>query len=337
MTRNPYYSGPASDHFDGTRFFNPGQPSTDRSFKDLWRWRKETRAEWPEHVPVVPAMPEKRVAGCRATMIGHASVLIQVGGLNLLTDPVWSERASPVSFAGPKRVTQPGIRFGDLPPIDVVLLSHNHYDHCDLKTLKRLVDRHDPLIVTPLGNDRLLARTLPASNIVAGDWGDTIDLPAAEPGASPAGSVAIVPAQHWSRRGIRDTRMCLWCGFVLKIAGRSIYFAGDSGYGDGKIFREIREAHGSPDLALIPIGAYDPRWFMAPQHMNPEEAVKVFQDVGASRAVAIHWGTIQLTNEPRDEPAALLRRALADRQLDESAFIAAKPGEIVEIDPRESV
>ena len=336
MTKNPYYSGPVSDHFDGTRFFNPGHRSPDKSFRDILRWRFGSKpATWPEAVHVKPAVPEPRVEGCRVTMVGHASTLIQIAGLNVLTDPVWSDRVSPVSFAGPKRVTAPGIRFDDLPPIDLVLLSHNHYDHCDLATLKRLHERHRPKVITTLGTDTLLARAVAGMDVVAGDWGDTfavggrvVDTARGEPPET--ASIAIVPAQHWSRRGFSDTRMTLWCGFVLKAGGMTVYFAGDSGYGDGAIFRDIGARHGPPDLALIPIGAYAPRWFMKHQHMNPEEAVRVFQDVGAKQAVAIHWGTVQLTDEPRDEPANGLLQSVSERGLDPDRFRALACGEWLE-------
>ena len=273
-------------------------------------------------------------------MVGHASVLIQIAGLNVLTDPVWSERVSPVSFLGPKRVTAPGIRFEDLPPIDLVLLSHSHYDHCDLATLSRLSKRFGPRIVAPLGLDVLLRRRIHDVDVVTGDWGDEIALPApatASSGTDRGGEarIAIVPAQHWSRRSWSDTRMTLWCGFVLKAGGRSVYFAGDSGYGDGRIFRAVRERHGAPDLALIPIGAYAPRWFMEHQHMNPEEAVRVFEDVGAGHAVAIHWGTVQLTDEPRGEPVERLAEAAERISLPARRFVALTPGECLQL-PKET-
>ncbi|MCE7030412.1 MBL fold metallo-hydrolase [Jiella avicenniae] len=339
MAKNPYHSGPVTDHFDGTRFHNLGQRAPDRSFRDLLKWQfAGERAKWPDHVPVEPAIPEPRVDGLRVTMVGHASVLIQVAGLAVLTDPVWSERVSPFTFAGPKRVAEPGIRFEDLPPIDLVLLSHNHYDHCDVATLRRLHEHHRPQVVTALGNDVLLKRAIADIDVVAGDWGDEIavgERPGVGEGNGRAGggpaSVAIVPANHWSRRGFGDTRQCLWCGFVLKAGGWTVYFAGDSGYGGGEIFRAIGERYGAPDLALIPIGAYAPRWFMEPQHMNPEEAVRTFADVGARQAVAIHWGTVQLTDEPFDEPAHLLGRSLSEAGISSERFRPLAPGESLHV------
>jgi len=317
---NRYYSGPPSDHFDGLRFFNPHHPDTDRGFRDLLRWKlKERAARWPRSVPVQQAIPDARVAGLRATIVGHASVLIQGGGLNVLTDPVWSERASPLPFAGPRRVWAPGIAFEALPQIDAVLLSHNHYDHMDLGTLRRLNLRHRPLVVTTLGNDAILRRAIPELRVVAVDWWDRIDI-------GNGGEVAIVPAYHWSARTGRDRRMALWSGFMLSTAGGRAHFAGDTGYGDGRIFREVRRRIGRPDLALIPIGAYAPRWFMSAQHTDPSEAVQVLEDLEASRAVGIHWGVFQLTDERREEPPELLLEALARRRIAEDVFPAGEPG-----------
>jgi L-ascorbate metabolism protein UlaG (beta-lactamase superfamily) len=317
---NPYYSGPPSDHFDGLRFFNPDGVDTDRSIRDVLRWKlKETAAPWPRSVPVHQTVPDASVPGLRVTVVGHASVLIQADGLNVLTDPIWSARASPISFAGPRRVWAPGIAFEALPKIDVVLLSHNHYDHLDLATLRRLHVSHNPLIVTPLGNDVILRRAIPGVRAVAGDWWDRINI-----GKNAA--VTIVPTYHWSSRTGRDRRMALWSGFMLSTDAGHTYFSGDTGYGSGRIFRDIRQRIGRPDLALIPIGAYAPRWFMCAQHTDPNEAVQILEDLEAARAVGIHWGVFRLTDEPRDEPPELLLKALARRGIAESLFPAGVPG-----------
>lgn len=322
---NRYYRGPSSDHFDGLHFFNPGHPNTDRSLGDLLRWRlKEKAARWPDSVAGKQAVPDERVAGLRITTVGHASVLIQAGSLNVLTDPVWSERASPVRFAGPRRVTAPGIAFGDLPPIDAVLLSHNHYDHLDMATLCRLHKAHEPLIVTSLGNDTILRRAIPGARIATGDWWDSVAI-------SDEASATLVPAYHWSARGLGDRRMALWCGFMCHTPAGVVYFAGDTAYGSGNNFREIRRRIGSPDIALIPIGAYAPRWFMCDQHVNPEEAVRIMEGVGARQSIGIHWGTFQLTDEAREEPIALLREALRHRNLDQRRFVPAEPGDVIEV------
>jgi len=291
MPTNPYYTGPVTDHFDGLRFHNlRDEPETDRSFGEILRWKRNVPDNpWPKTMDVKRVMPDRQVDGLRVTMVGHATVLIQIAGINIVTDPVWSDRASPLSFAGPKRICAPGIAMDDLPAIDVVLLSHNHYDHLDIATLKALQARDNPLIVTPLGNDRIVHRRIPNARVAKGDWGDAIDV-------GHGMKVHVVPALHWSSRGPRDRRMALWSGFVVEAADRLIYFAGDTGYGTGGIFRRIRAQFGPVDLAIIPIGAYDPRWFMAAQHTDPEEAIQIMLDLDARAAVGMHWGTFKLTD-----------------------------------------
>ena len=322
---NPYYTGPVTDHFDGTRFFNPGQPDTDRALSDVLRWKlRSTPARWPRSVPVRPAVPEARVAGLRVTMVGHATLLIQAAGLNILTDPVWSDRASPFSLVGPKRVTTPGIAFEHLPPIDTILLSHNHYDHLDVATLRRLQAAHRPLLVAPLGNEAIVKAALPEMRVASADWGDRIDLGAGV-------HTHLAPALHWSARGTRDRRMALWAGHMIGTPAGSVWFVGDTGYGDGAIFRAIRAAHGAPEVALIPIGAYEPRWFMAAQHVNPQEAVRIFRDVGARQALGIHWGVFQLTDEARNAPPAALAAALAADGIAADRFVAAEPGHVLDL------
>lgn len=327
MPRNRYYSGPVSNHFDGTRFYSPNlhsgdSPATDRTLREVLRWKREgNRADWPPQVAVTPATPPARSDPPRLTMVGHATVLIQVAGLNLLTDPVWSNRASPLRFVGPKRVTAPGIAFDDLPKIDAVLLSHNHYDHLDLSTLKRIEARDRPHMVMPLGTDATVRKGVRRARITCGDWHDRIAL-------SEDVSVSLTPSNHWSSRGLRDRRMALWCGFWIHTPAAQIWFAGDTGYGDGTIFHDLRARHGAPAIALIPIGAYAPRWFMGNQHVAPEESVRIFNDIGARQALGFHWGTFQLTDEPREEPKELLEAALRTAGIAPERFTAFAPGDV---------
>src|SRR5215470_10653062 len=256
-----YYDGPASDHFDGTRFFDV-HGSQPRSVIDLIRWRLTgTRASWPERSPSPYAdRPPAEVndKSWRISFVGHASVLLQTAGLNLLIDPVWSERVSPVSFAGPRRVNDPGIAFDALPPIDAVLVSHCHYDHLDLRTLSRLAAVHRPRVITPLGNDTIMRDYDVAIAAAPHDWGDRVTLPG-------GAAVTLVPVQHWSARGVTDRNKALWAGFVIETAAGRIFHVGDSGYGSGHHFRSARERHGPFRLAILPIGAYEPRWFMRDQ------------------------------------------------------------------------
>ena len=324
--RNRYFGGPPSDHFDGVRFFNPGQVQPDRTLIDVLRWQAAGgRARWPKSVEVAQTVPAQRCDDLRVTMVGHATTLVQFRNLNILTDPLWSERASPLPFAGPRRVTAPGVALERLPPIDLILLSHNHYDHLDLTTLRKLHAAHAPLIITPLGNDRIIRSGVPYARVWTGDWHESLDLGGAV-------GVTIVPANHWSARGTRDRRMALWSGFILKQREVSLYFAGDTGYCGGSVFRDLRARYGDQRFALLPIGAYEPRWFMAPQHVNPAEAVQIMKDVGARRSLGIHWGTFRLTNESRDAPKAALSAALAEEGIPASSFQAMEPGDVHDLE-----
>jgi L-ascorbate metabolism protein UlaG (beta-lactamase superfamily) len=307
---------PLSDHFNGKTFFNPGGPSG-RGLGDLLRWKMRGHpVPWPSKVPVVPqpVPPAPSSDGVVATWVGHSTFVLRTATTVILTDPIFSARASPLSWMGPKRVAEPGVAFGAVPRVDLVLLSHDHYDHCDLPTLRRLARRDDPLVVAPLGHRALLAGA-GFSRIAELDWWQGR---ACGPGAD----VTLVPARHWCRRSPFSTDRRLWGGFMLRCGGRLVYFAGDSGYQEG-LFAEIGRRCGAPDLALIPIGAYEPRWFMSDAHMNPAEAVRVHREVGARRSLAMHWGTFQLTDEGREDPVRGLEAARGEAD----NFAALAPGE----------
>ena len=319
---NPYYQGPVSDHFDGVRFFSPIQPK-DKTLKELLRWRREGgKTPWPRSFPSpFRDRPPAEVSGLRTTLIGHASFLVQAAGLNILIDPVFAERASPLPFSGPKRVNPPGIAFEDLPPVHAVLITHNHYDHLDLPALGRLWATHRPRLVAPLGNDAIIRARHPDMSVETRDWGESVDL-------GHGVTAHLEPSYHWSARGVNDRRMALWCAYVLTTPSGTVYHIGDTGYGDGKIFGQVRERFGAPRVAHLPIGAYEPRWFMKPQHMNPEEAVRVLLDTGAEQALGHHWGTFCLTDEGVDEPPRALAAALREAGVPEERFRPLRPGEV---------
>jgi len=328
-SRMKTYDGPVSDHFDGEHFFDPdGVPP--RSLAEVLRWQfgsDRQRAPWPEWAPSPYAdTPPPRVDGdkVRLCFVGHASWLIQTAGLNILVDPVWSDRASPVSFAGPKRHNDPGIAFDALPKIDVVLVSHGHYDHLDLATLSKLSAKFAPRVVTPLGNDGVMRSTNAAIKAEAFDWHDRVEL-----GSGVAAT--LVPTRHWTARGLFDRNRALWASFVLETPAGKIYIVCDSGYGDGKHFRRVAEKHGPLRLAILPIGAYEPRWFMKDQHMNPADAVKALADCGAQQALANHHGTFHLTDEAIDAPVTALGEALDEAKVAREKFVALKPGQVFEV------
>lgn len=304
--------GPVSDHFDGKRFVN--QVYRKRSLAEFLRWQLTRRpAPWPEWIESEPGPPPPRRVGAGelyVTFVSHATVLVQMDGVNVLTDPHWSRRASPVSWAGPTRVRAPGIRFEDLPPIDAVLVSHDHYDHMDLPTLRRLAGAHGPQVVVPLGNRaRLEAAGIPRVQEL--DWWEGVRL-------APGVRAFLVPAQHFSSRGPLDRNATLWGGFVIDGPSGRVYIAGDTGYGPH--FEQIRERFAPIRLAVLPIGAYEPRWFMAYAHVDPEEAVRAHQVLGAKTSLAVHFGTFQLTDEPIAEPLERLGAALEAAGVPRSRF-----------------
>ena len=320
-----HYHGPKSDHFDGRHFFNPdGEQGTGGAqHEGAVRYLDDAlfhpRDAWPLSVPVTRGVPPLSVTGgaMLVTWIGHSTVLVQADGLNILTDPVWVARASPVQFAGPRRVRVPGVRFRDLPKIDLVLISHDHYDHMDMKTLGRLWARDRPAIVTGLGNDiRLAGENIPA---IARDWGQSVVV-------RPGITVTLDRVHHWSARSERDRDDTLWTGFTVTLPGGNLYFAGDTGPGDMRWALPVA-AQGPVRLALLPIGAIHAVGPATGNHIGPIEAVTAFQQLHAGSALGIHWGTFELTDEPIDLPPTLLRRTLAARHIAPDRFRATQAGE----------
>lgn len=305
-------------------FRNPGRHE-DRTWLDVLRWKLTSRAApWPQPAQTKPRpAPPPPVAGLSATWVGHSSFLIQSPDGAWLTDPVWSARVGPFGGLGPRRAQPPGLDFRTLPPIDAVWLSHDHYDHCDLPTLRRLAREHPSArLVSPLGYEDLARRAGfgPARQVML-DWWQGVEL-------APGCRLTATPARHWGNRlsGRRNQR--LWCGWHLAGPDGALHFAGDTALDEG-LFMDVRRVLGAPDLALLPIGAYAPRWFMREQHCDPEEAVRLFLALGARRGVAMHWGTFRLTDEPRDEPVARLAGALRAAGLAAEVFKAVEVGETV--------
>lgn len=305
LTRSPFptgrWVGPTADNFDGQRFRNQGE-TLHASLSSALKWvANRDRGPWREvEAEPGPPPPPHVESGMRVTFVNHATLLLQIDGLNLLTDPVWGERTSPVSWAGPRRHRPPGVRFEDLPPIDAVLLSHDHYDHLCAPTMTRLAREHGPVVLAGLGNGALLSH-LGVREPVELDWWD----------AHVMGDTRItfVPAQHFSGRGVSDRDTSLWGGFVVESSSGRAYFAGDTGM--GVHFRQIRERFGPMDLALLPIGAFRPIWFMSRVHVSPAEAVEAARILEARTSVGMHYGTFSLADDGMDEPVEELEKALA--------------------------
>ena len=319
--QNPYYNGPVTANFDGLHF-SDGREIT-KGFKEFFQWQLQGgRESWPASFATPPQdVPPARVDGIRVSHVGHATFLIQTGGINIITDPLFSERASPVQFAGPKRVNAPGIAFENLPRIDVILITHNHYDHLDLASVHRIADRDKSRIIAPLGNDAIIRAKRSDLVVEAHDWGAKVALSATV-------ETVLVPAYHWSARGAFDRRMALWASYVIGSPAGKIYHIGDTGYHDGAFFRRHGQEHGPFKLAILPIGAYEPRWFMSDNHMNPDEAVQVMRDLGAEAAIGHHWGTFQLTNEGVERPREALGKAVQAAGLPAERFRASLPGTV---------
>ena len=312
-----------SDHFDGEKFFNPWGANNSKNLWDVFKWKMSTTPKkWPLFNEVInSAVPKivhnREASSIHITYIGHATTYIQNENQSILTDPQFAHRASPVSFAGPSRVRLPAIDIDQIPSLDLVLISHNHYDHLDLPTLKILDKKFKPKFILPLGNAKFL-KSVGIHNIVELDWWEEFE------------NVTLVPAQHWSARGFNDKNKALWGGFVINMSNKKIFFAGDTGYGPQ--FKMIHEKLGAMDISILPIGAYEPRWFMKDQHMNPDDAVLAHLDLESRTSFAIHFETFQLTDEAFLEPREKLQVALSNYNLSSESFMAPEVGETLIID-----
>lgn len=342
-TANPHYQAAKAHHRPGG-FNNPHVPFEPKGLLTVLQWQWDAARNG---LPPAPSQPTPQVpadvafiqANAQAgaamqpaiTWVGHSTMLVQMGGINLITDPVFSERASPVPFLGPQRAQPPGLTPAQLPRIDVVLVSHNHYDHLDEASVRQLHGQPGgaPLFIVPLGLKAWFA-DIGITRVVELDWWDTHRLPAA-PGAQPV-DVLLTPAQHWSGRTLSDRLQTLWGGFAVFADDLHLIYTGDTGYSPD--FQEIRRraqprqaTGGGFDIALIPVGAYEPRWFMRAQHVNPAEAVQIHRDLGAKRSTGVHWGTFSLADEALDEPAAALQRARQAQGVADDAFFLMAVGE----------
>lgn len=319
IIKAPGYNGESVDNFDGKRFHDFHEIKT-RTLLDVFKWTvTKDPGEWEElgiddiEQGCPPADPPKQAISI--TFVNHSSFLIQTGGLNILTDPIWSKRASPFQWIGPKRMRPPGIAFEDLPEIDLVLLSHNHYDHLDIHTVKRLSKRNNPLFVAPLGVAQYLHKN-GVTNTKEFKWWQEEQL-------HPALKLSAVPSQHFSGRGLSDRDKTLWCGYVLQTNAGTLYFVGDTGY--DTIFTDIGKRF-SIDVSLIPIGAYEPRWFMEPIHVDPEQALQIHKDINSTQSIGMHFGTFPLADEGMNQPKQDLAAARQQLGIAESEFGTLKEG-----------
>ncbi len=294
-----------------------------------WRWNrlwKDIPGPEDYDFPLAendPAFLRSNHKKTTLTWIGHASVLLQLKGKNILTDPHFSKRASPFQWSGPQRVVPPGVPLEDLPNIHMAIISHDHYDSLDKQTIKWLYEREGgekTVFLVPLGLKSWF-EALGVKRVIELDWWDEHD----------EGDLKFtaVPVQHWSKRGLFSRNKTLWAGWVIRAGDFRFFFSGDTGYAPH--FKEIGQKLGPFDLSALPIGAYEPRWFMRHHHITPEEAVQIHLDVRSKKSVAIHWGTFILTDEPLDEPPKRLEKARVERGISQEAFLVLRHGEMIEI------
>jgi N-acyl-phosphatidylethanolamine-hydrolysing phospholipase D len=302
---------------------NTNDQQNGKTFGQLMTWVFDGE-KGPERVKIETSNQWQELAPDQtnyAVWVGHATYLINNGDINILTDPIFSKRASPIGFAGPKRMIPPAMQLNDLPKIDAVVVSHNHYDHFDIWSLKKLYKLNpETIFMIPVGDKKKLIKA-GIKNVVEMNWWESLKVSNT--------TFHFTPVQHWSKRGLFDRNKSLWGGWFMQTDALALYHAGDTGYSND--FKTTYERLGAPDYSFIPIGAYDPRWFMKDSHVNPEEAVQIALDLKTSHSFGMHWGTFTLTDEPVLEPPVRLERALIDQNLEPDFFRSPKPGEILQL------
>ncbi len=307
-----------ANNYDGKRFFNLDRTKVSPSFKHILKWLfTSNKSIWPKYMPnEFNDIPPDFIndGSIRISFIGHATFLIQTDGLNIITDPVFSPRAAFAKFLGPKRVSKPGIEIENLPKIDMVLVSHNHYDHLDIKSLEYLAKRDNPVMVLPIGNEKTMKKI--SSNTKFLSWGESYK------------NICFEPAQHWSSRTLFDRNKSLWGTFIIKAKAGNVCFIGDTGY-DNELFKKIGSKYSDMKISIIPIGSYEPRWFMQAFHINPEEAVKIHIDLNTKLSIASHFATFQLSDESYEKPVEDLKKALSVYDIKSNDFLAMKIGQSI--------
>ena len=315
----PNYKGPKSDHFNGKRFQNPSRRSAKGSSDGMKYMKERNPGPWKKNYETFvreETLPDRvAIDEVKITFVNHSTFLIQYGGLNILTDPIWSYRCSPFQFAGPHRMRPPGVKFEDLPQIDLVLLSHNHYDHFDTNTNKDLIKKFNPRYIVPLGMKSSLIK-LGAKEVEELDWFQETSV----------GKMTVMPtpANHFSSRGLFDRNTTLWCGFLMQFNMHKLYFVGDTGYGSN--FKEFGDKYGPIDLCLIPIGAYQPEWFMGPIHISPAQALQVHHDIQSKQSIAKHFGTFPLADDGMFIAQNALKKTMKEEGFDPDGFIIPDEG-----------
>jgi L-ascorbate metabolism protein UlaG (beta-lactamase superfamily) len=328
-----YYNSKPTEIFNGKTFIRLNPKPENMVKISYWTFLKYyfTKSDytWNENIIVNFAKPKERLKTdeIKAYYINHSTILIQIAGLNIITDPVYSKIAGVFNFIGPKRHHPAGIKFEDLPPIDIILISHSHYDHMDMPTIEKIIKRDKSKIITLTGNDYILHREDPKYNITALLWGESISIPIQDKILT----INAESAYHWSRRGLHDENKALWGSFVIQYNNTNIYYAGDTALHNGEIFKNLQKKYQYFNLAFIPIGAYIPYDFMKYSHTSPADSVEIHKMINSNKSIGIHWGTFQLGRDAYNQPREDLAKSLLDNKINDNSFITIKPGEVVDV------